>query len=570
MSLISEVCATVICGNKIVVNQLTSNLITSENIIVSDDALVEGNLITAGDALVEGNLYVAGQFVVPTVPLASNLANGSLGAIPYQLAPNNTTFLPVGTNSQVLSISGGLPSYVDQSTLSVGNATNATTSTNLASGAAGSLPFQSASNSTTFLPIGTNSQVLSIASGLPSYVNQSSLSVGSATSSTNATNATTSTNLASGAAGSLPYQLASNSTTFLSIGTNSQVLSIASGLPSYVDQSTLSVGNATNATTSTNLALGAAGSLPYQSASNSTTFLPVGTNSQVLSIASGLPSYVNQSSLSVGSATNATTSTNLASGAAGSLPYQSAPNSTTFLPIGTNSQVLSIASGLPSYVNQSTLIVGRATNIAGGVAGSLPYQSAANTTAFLAIGSSGQVLTISGGVPTWSNSSTIAFPLNIFSLGGSSSNSTNLSLTAAGSTNVFTNILSNPLMLDPPPYVHNQPAGSGFTLDTANNRYNCNTTGSYVIRMNMNCSSVAAGPDFFSYLRINGSLVNGSGGNHCQTRSTFGNPWGQVHTFQVNRSFVAGDYFDIIFRSINNPYTVTILNGSSISVQRIE
>ena len=164
MSLISEVCNTVICGNKIVVNQLTSNLITSENIIVSDDALVEGNLITAGDALVEGNLYVAGQFVVPTVPLASNLANGSLGAIPYQSAPNHTTFLPVGTNSQVLSISGGLPAYVDQSTLSVGNATNATTSTNLASGAAGSLPYQSASNSTTFLPVGTNSQVLSIAS----------------------------------------------------------------------------------------------------------------------------------------------------------------------------------------------------------------------------------------------------------------------------------------------------------------------------------------------------------------------------------------------------------------------
>ena len=125
-------------------------------------------------------------------------------------------------------------------------------------------------------------------------------------------------------------------------------------------------------------------------------------------------------------------------------------------------------------------------------------------------------------------------------------------------------------MLDPPPYVHNQPAGSGFTLDTANSRYNCNTTGSYVIRMNMNCSSVVAGTDFFSYLRINNSLTNANGGNHCQTRSTFGNPWGQVHTFQVNRSFVAGDYFDIIFRSVPTTLTVTILNGSSISVQRIE
>ncbi len=42
-----------------------------------------------------------------------------------------------------------------------------------------------------------------------------------------------------------------------------------------------------------------------------------------------------------------------------------------------------------------------ATNISGGAAGQLLYQSGANTTAKLSVGSDGQVLTLSGGVPVW-------------------------------------------------------------------------------------------------------------------------------------------------------------------------
>jgi hypothetical protein len=53
---------------------------------------------------------------------------------------------------------------------------------------------------------------------------------------------------------------------------------------------------------------------------------------------------------------------------------------------------------------QSTLAVGTATNLAGGTAGALPYQSGAGTTLFSAAGSSGQFL-ISGGTgsPTWTD-----------------------------------------------------------------------------------------------------------------------------------------------------------------------
>lgn len=46
-----------------------------------------------------------------------------------------------------------------------------------------------------------------------------------------------------------------------------------------------------------------------------------------------------------------------------------------------------------------------ATNLAGGSNGSLPYQTGAGTTTFLGIGSTGQVLTVAGGVPTWATAS---------------------------------------------------------------------------------------------------------------------------------------------------------------------
>ncbi len=61
-----------------------------------------------------------------------------------------------------------------------------------------------------------------------------SLSIGgNAATATSATSATTATNLAGGLAGSLPYQSGAGATTFLSAGTNGQVLTLAGGVPSW-------------------------------------------------------------------------------------------------------------------------------------------------------------------------------------------------------------------------------------------------------------------------------------------------------------------------------------------------
>jgi hypothetical protein len=114
-----------------------------------------------------------------------------------------------------------------------------------------------------------------------------------------------------------------------------------------------------------------------------------------------------------GAVATATTATNIAGGLAGSLPYQSGSGATTFLGIGSANYVLTSSGSAPQYVAQSTLSVGSATtattatNLAGGIASQIPYQTASGTTAFIANGTTGQFLTSNGtGAPSWSTVST--------------------------------------------------------------------------------------------------------------------------------------------------------------------
>jgi len=60
----------------------------------------------------------------------------------------------------------------------------------------------------------------------------------------------------------------------------------------------------------------------------------------------------------------------------------------------------------PTFNQNTTGTAAKASNLVGGVAGSVPYQSATDTTTFLAIGSNGQVLTLASGVPSWATPTT--------------------------------------------------------------------------------------------------------------------------------------------------------------------
>jgi hypothetical protein len=90
-----------------------------------------------------------------------------------------------------------------------------------------------------------------------------------------------------------------------------------------------------------------------------------------------------------GSATTATTSTNLAGGVTGSLPYQSTASTTTFLGIGSSGQILSVVGGVPAWTTLSTLGV---TSFSAGTTGFTP-----SATSTGAITLAGTLATTNGG-----------------------------------------------------------------------------------------------------------------------------------------------------------------------------
>jgi len=65
-----------------------------------------------------------------TATTATNIAGGVASQIPYQSAAGTTSFIANGTSGQILKSNGtSVPTWVDQSTLAVGSATTATTAT---------------------------------------------------------------------------------------------------------------------------------------------------------------------------------------------------------------------------------------------------------------------------------------------------------------------------------------------------------------------------------------------------------------------------------------------------------
>ena len=85
------------------------------------------------------------------------------------------------------------------------------------------------------------------------------------------------TNIASYTTGDILYASASGVLSKLTLGTNGYVLTAGSSAPAYVAQSTLSVGSATTATTATNLAGGAANRIAYQTGAGTTSFVAAPT-----------------------------------------------------------------------------------------------------------------------------------------------------------------------------------------------------------------------------------------------------------------------------------------------------
>jgi len=67
---------------------------------------------------------------------------------------------------------------------------------------------------------------------------------------------------------------------------------------------------------------------------------------------------------------------------------------------------LTVTNPISGSITGNAATATKSTNLSGGATGSVPYQSNVDTTAFLAAGSNGQVLTLASGVPTWATPTT--------------------------------------------------------------------------------------------------------------------------------------------------------------------
>jgi len=171
-------------------------------------------------------------------------------------------------------------------------------------------------------------------------------------------------------------------------------------------------GNATTSTTSTNLAGGTANQIPYQTSAGTTSFITAasGTN-YVLNFNGSSFNWVSGSisGVALGSNLNALTLGTYLTGTSynGSSVVTAAVDATT---TNTASKVVARdASGDFAAGTITAALSGNATtatNLGGGAASQIPYQSGANTTAFIANGTAGQILTSNGtSAPSFQTSS---------------------------------------------------------------------------------------------------------------------------------------------------------------------
>jgi len=250
-------------------------------------------------------------------------------------------------------------------------------------------------------------------------------------------------NINGGVAGSIPIQTAPGVTAFIGTGTYGNLLSYTAGnTATWISTASLVIGYSTNAdnvyaktftqveiSPSKYLAIISQGSaytdigvqdvtyntnnrllsVPTLAISSGTASISTGTGALTVAGGVGITGDLRVGGLMYGTATFAT---NLINGAQGSIPIQSAAGTTAFIPLGTTGYVLVAGSTTATWSSLSGVTVGlagTATNIANGGPGQIPYQTGPGATAFISTGSTGTVLVANyANTPTWQNTLTLA------------------------------------------------------------------------------------------------------------------------------------------------------------------
>lgn len=186
------------------------------------------------------------------------------------------------------------------------------------------------------------------------------------------------------ATGFTPIQLyysttATNTPLAANLAVGELAVNAADGKLFYKNSVTGLVGVLANASTATgNLPGGNTGTVVYQSATGVTAYLPLAPVGYLLTSGASAPGYVNPATFTVGAAT---TATNLSGGAANQIAYQTGVGATAFAPAPPSAGLVLGWTGT-AFNWVSAPAATSATNIAGGAQYQIPFQSAVSTTAF--------------------------------------------------------------------------------------------------------------------------------------------------------------------------------------------
>jgi len=411
-----------------------------------------GLTTTGGPIVSSGTITIGGTLAVTNGGTGATTNAGALNnLLPTQTGNSGKYLTTDGTNASWATSGGGL-------TIALDTTTNASRYLTFTSATSGVVSTENVSTSLYFNPSSGSLTATTFVGAL----------TGNATT---ATSATTSTNLAGGAGGSIPYQTGSGATTFLAAGTNGQYLTLSGGVPTWANITTVSSfsGGTTGLTpnTATTGAITLAGTLAVANGGTGVT-TSSGASSVVLRDANVNTSandfyegFTNVAAAGTTTTLTAASTPNFVVTGSGGQTYK-LPDATT-LPTGaiytfnnnqtsgaitvqnnSSTTIVSVPSGgfveiilltnsvaagtwdyhfqAPANVSWSTNTLsyaGSITNatwngnvigaIYGGtgqtsyITGDTLYASASNTLSKLGIGSSGQVLTVVSGVPAWAN-----------------------------------------------------------------------------------------------------------------------------------------------------------------------
>jgi len=375
---------------------------------VSQASLSVGSAATAGFATTAGSATSA-----TTATTSTNLANGAANQLPFQTASSTTSFIGAPTlTGTVLGWTGSAFAWV--------SAPAATTTANISGGAQYQIPFQSGVSTTTFNSnltfnsatntVGTTNITATGAISGNTITSTTTLS-GNTVSSTNTITAGTSITATTSITGAnivANKAIAPSATTgAFSYGTLNHTdtnifASYQTSANTYAQQIIQNTSNGTGASVDYIVSndLGTATTYYGDFGMNSSTYTGVGP----FQLPNAVYLYSTNSDLVIGTktahelrlVTNDNAADSMTISATGSVAFNGN--------YGVLNQILTSTGNVtpPVWSTPSAIVIGTATNLAGGVAGAVPYQTAPSTTGFSLAGSPGQYLQSNGtSAPTW-------------------------------------------------------------------------------------------------------------------------------------------------------------------------